>query len=780
MPELGTYTVSILLQAQENISKAVKNAVNSLNQLENESRKLSSSLSDVGKIALGVVSGLIGFNIFSEVRRWVDESIQAFVRFESASVRLASLAREAGQSVEGLAAGFRVVASAAARELAVTGQEAITALEGLVKAGLSGRDAALALRDAIMLARIEGVDFASASNSLVQVMAQFGIAGNEAKRVVDALINASRLGIGSANDFAQGLANVGATARAMGMGLEETTSWLVVLERRFGSAQEAGTHLNRFLLELYDIAGKLGVPIRDLQGNLRSTSDIMLDVINVVKTSGMGFDQLQEKLKGVDMRALKALFTFTQMTENIRELTEEVSRSGSAWETYKKYLETTEGRMAALRAENDRMMRSIGEGASSILSMVAPAFLKAGDAIISAWRSIIGTITGTNLERYLGYVEFRVRVLGNASEEAAAEWIKSWVDMGQMTLSEGLKIAESVGIYNETIQELIDRAVEAGVAVPESFQAMASNATTSSQQTVNALKSIEEQMKSLEKQVKILSSTFDLLSKGVGLAEGFYDVTVKVMRALGYDVELSDEARESKERLAATQQVLNYIMNAYGLVQEALKLRTMGATEASDMLLNSFNLLISATEDGVVTNQEFIDILRQLGVDAGNVAGSLHSVLKTALEATKSAIQGNIDAVNSFIASLKNLDGMTVHTYHYHHIITVKEGGVIAPPVPENIKEITETLKEWAWQPEAVPPLQRGLWYVPRDDYIARLHRGEMVLPRNVAEWFRSRGPVAAQKTVNVNVNVNAGSVSDPNLLAEIVSRKLVQRLRAM
>jgi polyhydroxyalkanoate synthesis regulator phasin len=505
----------------------------------------------------------------------------------------------------------------------------------------------------------------------------------------------------------------------------------------------------------------------------------MLDVINVVKTSGMGFDQLQEKLKGVDMRALKALFTFTQMTEDIRELTEEVSRSGSAWETYKKYLETTEGRMAALRAENDRMMRSIGEGASAILSMVAPAFLKAGDAIISAWRSIIGTITGTNLERYLGYVEFRVRVLGNASEEAAAEWIKSWVDMGQITLSEGLKIAESVGIYNETIQELIDRAVEAGVAIPESFQAMASNATTSSQQTVNALKSIEEQMESLENQVKILSSTFDLLGKGVGLAEGFYDVTVKVMRALGYDVELSDEARESKERLAATQQVLNYIMNAYGLVQEALKLKAMGATEASDMLLNSFNLLISATEDGVVTNQEFIDILRQLGVDAGNVAGSLHSVLKTALEATKSAIESNIDAVNSFIASLKNLDGMTIHTYHIHHILT-EEGGVIAPPVPENIKEITETLKEWAWQPEAVPPLQRGLWYVPRDDYIARLHRGEMVLPRNVAEWFRSHGPVAAQKTVNVRVNINAGGITDPNLLAEIVSRKLVQRLRAM
>ncbi|RLI45698.1 hypothetical protein DRO64_02100, partial [Candidatus Bathyarchaeota archaeon] len=63
------------------------------------------------------------------------------------------------------------------------------------------------------------------------------------------------------NDFAQGLANCGATARNLGLSLEDTTTWLVVLERRFGSAQEAGTHLNRFFLDLYEIAEKLGIPI---------------------------------------------------------------------------------------------------------------------------------------------------------------------------------------------------------------------------------------------------------------------------------------------------------------------------------------------------------------------------------------------------------------------------------------------------------------------------------------------------------------------------------------
>lgn len=789
MPELGTYTVSILLQAQENISKAVRNAVDSLNQLDNESRKLSSSLKDVGKIAISVLSGLVGFNILLEVKNWVEDSVRAFSRFETASVKLASLSAEVGQSVESLAQAYRVVASAASRELAVSGQEAIESLEALVKAGLSSRDAALALRDAIMLARLEGVDFATAGNNLVQVMAQFGVAGNEARRVVDALVNASRLGIGSANDFAQGLANVGATARAMGMNLEETTSWLIVLERRFGSAQEAGTHLNRFLLELYDIANKLGVPIRDVEGNLRATSEVMLDVINVVKTSGMGFDELQEKLKGVDVRALKTLFTFTQMTENINELTMEVSRSGSAWEAYQRYLETTEGKMAILRAENDRLMRSIGEGASAILTMVAPAFLKAGDAIISSWRSIIGTITGVKLERYLGYIEFELRVLGRISEETAAQYIKSWIDIGEITLAEGLKIAESVGLYNETIQELIDRAVQAGVTIPESFQAMASTAASSSQQVASSLKNVEDEIKSLQNELENLSASFDILGKGVSLGEKFYDTTLAVMQALGYDAELSEEAKTSKEKLAAVQSVLNYMTEAYSIVQQALQLKLMGATDASNMLLNSFNLLITSTEDGIVTNEEFISILRQLGVDAQNVAGSLQNILKTALDTVREVIQGNIDAVNNFRSSLLSLDGMTVHTYHYHHIIEVKESGR-----PGAAKEWEEHLAETpsGYAPPAVPTKsmeelgvttlaghQHGLWSVPYDNYIARLHRGEMVLPRNVAEWFRRGGGIAASQKI-INVNVNATGVSDPKQLAEIVSREIVKRLRVM
>ena len=123
--------------------------------------------------------------------------------------------------------------------------------------------------------------------------------------------------------------------------------------------------------------------------------------------------------------------------------------------------------------------------------------------------------------------------------------------------------------------------------------------------------------------------------------------------------------------------------------------------------------------------------------------------------------------VNSFRDALKRLDGMTVHTYHYHHQITVTGGGGGGGG--------GEKKTTWG-APWPMPEGQRGIWNVPGNMPVF-LHRGEMVLPRPVAEWFRRTGPVT--QNVNVTVNVSGGGV-DAGKIAEIVSREIARRLRAM
>ena len=128
--------------------------------------------------------------------------------------------------------------------------------------------------------------------------------------------------------------------------------------------------------------------------------------------------------------------------------------------------------------------------------------------------------------------------------------------------------------------------------------------------------------------------------------------------------------------------------------------------------------------------------------------------------------------VNSFRNALASLDGLTVHTYHYHHEITVHEerGGGGGGGATEEEAELWET--EYGMY-------QHGAWYVPRNQ-LAYLHKGEMVLPRKVAEWFRRGGFAPRNIVVNVNVNASASSPQDWDEVARIVSRKIISNLRAM
>jgi TP901 family phage tail tape measure protein len=709
------YRISVVFEGRDQISNVARNIAGKMDDVSKASSKFAGALADVGKIAGGVVAGLVGFNILGEVRRFAEDATRAFMAFEQASVKLAALAREAGQDVNLLAGAFRMVASAAAREFAVSGQEAISALESLVKAGLSGRDAVQALGQVIMLAKTEGADFATAANAVVQVMAQFGLTGAEAARAVDALTNASRLGIGSAVDFANGLANVGATARAMGMSLEDATSWLVVLERRFGNAQEAGTHLNRFLLELYEIAGKLGVPIRDVEGNLRAVNDIILDVIATVKQSGLSFADLQDKLKGVDMRALKTLFTIAQMTENFDELRDAVRRGGSAMEAFAATMETTAGRFQRMQSEVDRLHRNIGEKFGQIGTMLGSVFLPAVNAAVTAWTGIISWATGNIAGQIQSQIESWL-MLGKVTKEEAADIIVANVEMGRISVQEGLKIAEMLGLTSDKLIEMAGLAQQAGVEVPESFR----NIATAANQTADAIKAMSDAVKGLR-------SSFDLLSGAISVATNFYDVTLAVSKALQGDAELTQEAAESRNRLAATQQVVNFLMQNFGLIQQALQLQMMGATDASNMLLNVFEGLTTALDDGIVTQEEFVNVLRTLGVDSQNVAGSLYNVLRTSLEAVKATIQGNIETAQNFIATLNQMNGMTVHTYHIHHQITVTEGG--GGGGGEIVHQTGGRFFEY----------QRGTAFVPFTGP-AILHRGEMVIPRELADLIREGG----------------------------------------
>ncbi|MEM2661132.1 MAG: hypothetical protein QXS74_07415 [Nitrososphaeria archaeon] len=185
----------------------------------------------------------------------------------------------------------------------------------------------------------------------------------------------------------------------------------------------------------------------------------------------------------------------------------------------------------------------------------------------------------------------------------------------------------------------------------------------------------------------------------------------------------------------------------------------MGADESAGTFMNTSIALADALSDGVITQEEYKAILETLGVTFDEQGRPVIN-LKNIMDEFKNKLIETQNQVNSFREALKTLDGTTIHTYHYHHEITVMG----------TKKEETE---EWIPRPNVY---QAGAWYTPEG--LAYLHRGEMVLPRPVAEWFRKTGS-AAMKNINISINITTAG-EEPTKLADTISRELARRLRAM
>jgi hypothetical protein len=254
--------------------------------------------------------------------------------------------------------------------------------------------------------------------------------------------------------------------------------------------------------------------------------------------------------------------------------------------------------------------------------------------------------------------------------------------------------------------------------------------------------------------------------------------------------ELTQEQAASKERLSAIQSVLGFTTNQLSLMQTGLQLAMMGATETGGQFMNAILSLTDAQMDGIVTEEEMKTVLQQLGVTFDETGKPVMN-LKGFLEKFKEEVLENRDKVNEFRDTLLSLNGMEIHTYHYHHIITVEGPGGTGGPLqptptggagggggyggPGGTGGIGGG--GGAGLPADLWAFQKGSLFVPFTGP-AIVHRGEMILPRDVADLIRERG--LGPRSVSVQVYVDASKVSDPEEVARRVSRELLRRLRAM
>jgi len=240
-------------------------------------------------------------------------------------------------------------------------------LADLEKAGQTGADGINILKEATKLSTSENSSLNEVVGNLISNLLQFGKKSEDAGHFVDVLAQASFDAKGTANDLSKGLNTVGKVASEAGFSFEETTALLVELDNSgLNAADKGATGLRNVMAAITsptekfkEAAAKLGLKLRDSNGQLRSGRDVMYDLIDILQAMKISYQDTTGEVTGQAdaVEAASTMFrtrgfaTILSLTSKNKDLAKSYDSVNGTAERFAKVMsETTTGSIQSVIA----------------------------------------------------------------------------------------------------------------------------------------------------------------------------------------------------------------------------------------------------------------------------------------------------------------------------------------------------------------------------------------------------------------------------------------------
>lgn len=163
-----------------------------------------------------------------------------------------------------------------------TASEVAGGLVELGQAGLSASDAMTALKPALDLAVIGGINMGQSADIATNVMMTFGMEARDLTEVVDVMAKAATDSNTNIEQLANALTYAGPAAHTAGISMRDTVAAIEALSNTGIKASRAGTGLRRLFVSLLNptekgsaMMDKYGISVTDAEGKTRGLVDIL-------------------------------------------------------------------------------------------------------------------------------------------------------------------------------------------------------------------------------------------------------------------------------------------------------------------------------------------------------------------------------------------------------------------------------------------------------------------------------------------------------------------------
>lgn len=381
--------------------------------------------------------------------------------------------------------------------------QAADALNYMALAGYDTQQSMNMLPNVLNLASAGAMDMAKASDMVTDAQSALGLTMTQTSNMVDQMAKTASTTNTNVEQLGEAFLTVGGTARSMKGGTAELAQVLGILADNGIKGAEGGTHLRNIILSLSkptDKAAmyldKFGVSLYDAEGNMRSMSDVMLDLNDAM--SGLTDQEKTEAIATIfnktDLKAVNALLgtsadrwsevaeAIANSTYNLDDINNALENSGVNWDRYSDKLGSTKDEIASsFDGMTDMIIKMTGEEKSNeeIVGALAATYgLSMGDAktavdsVTTAMKQATGAaeeMANTQIDNLNGDMtlfQSALEAVQIAISDKVTPALREFVKMGTQGLSD-LSAAINNGDWNaatdaivNTISSAVDKASE--------------------------------------------------------------------------------------------------------------------------------------------------------------------------------------------------------------------------------------------------------------------------------------------------------------------------------
>ena len=386
MPALNK-SITVRLRADaSNFNASIKAAGANAQQLaegmEQSGRK--TSLLTTGLAAAGMAAGALGV-----------AAIKTAADFDASMSGVQSVTRASAAEMDLL----RQAAIDAGADTIYSASEAAAGITELGKAGLSTSDILSGgLNGALDLAASEGIEVGEAAELMATALTQFGLSGDRATDVADALAAGAGSASGSARDLGFALSQAGTMAHTYGISMEETVGALSAFASAGMIGSDAGTSLRSMLQHLGNptdeaktLMDELGISVYDSSGHFVSLANLA----GQLQTQMGGLSEEERNAAMATIFGSDAVRAATQLynqgADGVEKWTETVSQSGYAAEMASTRTDNLQGDLEQLSGSFETLLINLGEGGQGPLRSLVQTL----DTLVDAFSSLPAPVQQT-------------------------------------------------------------------------------------------------------------------------------------------------------------------------------------------------------------------------------------------------------------------------------------------------------------------------------------------------------------------------------------------------